>query len=569
MTNNCNNQTVCENTYDENGNLVDGNGANGNASGGGCAPARGGAGSSTGADTCPTTSAGATCRPWQLTKTRDNCLIDSFIEEHIAIGGADINVFKMLGIHEQGRLVDLAENGEAISSGDIVGYAKEEAFTVFLTEWRSAQKGPEVSQSGFIGYDFGEIKLDNNRVRYSVDTGIKHNISTIRIKQGNDAKNRATKIRVERSADMDTWYGVALLTLPDNDCLNTIHFRNTVPMRYWRLRPIQFNGGAGDWWSVQALEMMDYDLTSIEDIQDKIWHENRDRDYASESVLIKGSYDLIDAQSDISRGGLELPSQMFYIAVSFSATVSILGRPIVIGDIFEMPSEIQYTAKLEPIKKYMEVVDVAWSTEGYTPGWVPTMQRVIVAPMLASEETADIVGGLEGYKDGNGFLESFDGEHGMDDGQHPIFQDYTDIEQAIEQIATDKNHLPERGRDIADVQQFSDEQVEAAEAQGARNLGKVGARPRQLYVEDGLPPNGLPFTEDDSFPANPADGAYHRLTYTGINSEIPARLFRWSTAKQRWIFMEKDKRSTLAETKPILQEFLRSSTSKPSDEIAK
>ena len=82
-----------------------------------------------------------------------------------------------------------------------------------------------------------------------------------------------------------------------------------------------------------------------------------------------------------------------------------------------------------------------------------------------------------------------------------------------------------------------------------------------------MPPNGADFTEGDSLPENPIDGAYHRLTYTGLSSDIPARLFRNSTAKGRWIYLETDKRSQYSETKPILQEFLKSTTGKPLNEI--
>lgn len=555
----------CEAQYDENGNLVPGTGTDNGSGDSSCVTNPNGT-------VCPATSAGAECKPWQLSKSNDNCFIDSVIEENLLIGGADMNVFKLLGVHEQGRLVDLTENGAAISGGDSAGFPKAQAFTTFVTQWRSAQKGTGVTSSAYIGYDFGEIKLNNGRNRYSVETAVKHNIASIKIKQGNNAQNRATKVRIERSSDMVKWYGAAVVTLPDDNCWNTILFNNSVPMRYWRLRPIEFNGGAGDVWAVQALEFFDYDLTAIDNIEDKIWNENRDRDYADQSIAIKASYDLLDVQSDMARFGIELPSQTYYLTVSFNSVVQRLGRPLVIGDIIEMPSEQQYTPTLQPIKKYMEVVDVGWSPDGYTPGWQPLLQRVIVSPMLATQETADIFGGLEGYKDGTGFFENFAQTHGMDDGKHPVFQDYSDISQTIEETATDPQHTPERGRDPADITQFSEEQLQAAEEQqpGAANgLQNIGLNPRQLYVEDGLPPNGLPYTEGDEFPPSPANGDFHRLTYIGIDSSIPARLFRYSVAKHRWVFMESDKRSTLKETKPILQEFLGSVGKIPSEDIAK
>lgn len=558
------NTDVCENVYDENGNPINGNGTDEN--GNSCVPSNSG----TGADSCPTSGGGDTCKPWQLTMTRDNCIIDDFVEESINIASADVNVFKLLGVHEQKKLIDLTENGNAISGGDHAGFPKEEAFTTFVTEWRSVQKGPAVLTSAFIGYDFGIIRLENKRRRYGAETHIKHNISSIKIKQSNNVKNRITKARVERSEDGIKWYGAAIITLPDDNCLNTIHFRSTAPMRYWRIRPLEFNGAATDYWGVQALEMFDFELTRISNIQDKIWHENRDRDYAEESIRIKAYYDLLDVTSEMARFGIELTGQVLQFQVSFNASVAALGRPIVIGDIFEVPSEQQYNTNLEPIKKYMEVTDVAWASNGYAPNWVPLIQRITTQPMWASQETADIFGGLEGYEDDTGFFENFAETHGMDDGDHPVYQDYSDVDHTIDQTADDQSHLPERGRDPADITQFSEAQLEAAESQGIRqSIEKIGLNPKQLYVEDAMPPNGLPFTEGDTLPPSPNDGDYHRLTYTGIDASIPARLFRYSLAKNRWVFMESDKRAKYKETKPVLQEFLGSATRKPSDEIAK
>lgn len=560
----------CENIYDENGNPINGSTPDvGNTGFNSCVPADTGH-NAIGAALCPTTGNGdPTCKPWQLINDRINCYADSLVNEHLNIGAANINVFKLLGIHEQGQLVDITGKGEAISNGDAAGFPKEQAFTTFLTEWRSLQTGPAILASAYIGYDFGEIKLDNGRRRYGIETSIKHNISTIKLKQGNNPNNRVTKVRVERSEDGIKWYGTSILTLPNDDCLNTIHFRNTVPMRYWRLRPIEFGGGIGDYWAVQAFELMDYDLTSIEDVQDKIWNENRDRDYATESILVKGTYDPANETADISRFGLELPSQIYEFKMGFSATIAALGRPPVVGDIFEIPSEIQFDANLQPIRKYMEVIDVGWDSEGYTPGWFTTLLRVSAAPLMATQETADIFGGLETYDDGNGTLVNKEGIE-METGIHPIFQDYSDLSQTIEQTATDREHTPERGRDPADIHQFTDSEAEQLVDQGVPYALKLGLQPKQLYVEDAMPPNGLPFTEGDALPpTNTAnDGDYHRLTYESIDETIPARLYRYSSAKNRWIFMESDKRAKYKETRPRLQEFVQSGNATDAGKIA-
>jgi len=498
------------------------------------------------------------CSPFQLTQNNDSCFIDGVVEENLNIGAADIHVFKLLGVHEQGQLVDLVGNGTPIAGGNASNFPASQAFDAFVTQWRSSQTGSNVPLTSYIGYDFGEIKLENERQRYGIDTSINHNIATIKIMQGPNSENRATRVRVERSKDGITWYGVSILTLPDDDNLNVIHFKHSVPSRFWRLRPIDFNGGVSDRWIIQALQLMDYDETSIDDIQDDIFLENRDREYASESTTIKGTYDLIDIQTELSRFGIELPNQQYYMHMSFNAVVTALGRPIVIGDIFEVPSETQYSATMEPIKKFLEVTDVGWSTEGYTPGWQPTMQRIIAQPMMASQETQDIFGGFNSTPDASGLV-------GIDDGNHPIFQDISNVSQSIEAEAS--TDLAERGSDPLDVQEFSAEELQSAADQGVPNLSKIGLNSKGLYVEDGLPPNDEAYTEGDSFPETFAEGDYHRLTYTGLAEDIPPRLYRYSTAKNRWVYLETDKREQYNQTKPILQQFLSSTTKTPSEDI--
>jgi len=519
-----------------------------------------------GPTSCPTPST-STCSDFQLTKFDDTCFINGVIEEHLNIGAADMLVYKLLGVHEQGELIDLVGNGNPISSGAAINFPAKNAFTTFVTEWRTLQKGQGIIDSGYIGYDFGSIKLPNGRERYGVDTSVNNSISTIKIKQGNNSQNRVTRARIERSFDGFKWFGAAVIELPDDNCLNTIHFRASVANRYWRIRPIAFNGSSNDYWAVQALEMMDYSLTQLNNIEDHIWLENRNRDYSEEAVLLKGTYDLLDSTTDLSRFGIELPNQQMYIQMSFSAMVAGLGRPVVIGDIFEVPSETQYNSKLEPIKKYMEITDVGWSTEGFTPGWIPTILRLVAMPMLGTPETADIFGGLEETPDESGLV-----KYGLLDldgirGEQPQVQDLSETTHAIQSEAI--TNTPELGSDMADIQEFDQHQRDVVKEQTGANLGIISSNKNQLYVEDALPPNHLPYTEADEFPDLPKNGDYHRLTYNQVGTNIAPRLFRWSNAKDRWIWIETDLRKAHNEQKPILSEFLASSNRVSSEKVGK
>lgn len=503
------------------------------------------------------------CSPFQLDKLlRDNCFVDGISNELSHIAGATFNVYKLLGVHEQGRLVDATGQGAPLSNGDWPLFPASNAYDIYATEWRSVQRGAAVLPSAYIGYDFGEIKTsDRSRRAYSVDTSIYKHITAISIKQSANPLRRSTRLRVERSDNGSKWYGVAIITLPDNDCLTTATFKASVPSRYWRFRPVSFNGvAANEVWSVQALQLHhNYEATEQYNVQDKILLENRDRDYATDAIPLKGTYDLTDVSTELTRFGIELPSQNITAQLNFSSCVLALGRPIVIGDIVELPSEAQYTSDMTRIEKWLEVTDVSWSTDGYTPGWQPTNLRVTLEPAYISQETQDLFGDIAA-KPIEGELGLIDGEN----GQHPLFQDYFDVDQTIHNVA--KDAVPERGAEASNtIREFTDEEKQAAINAGLPNIGKLGLNPTGLYVEDAMPPNNAPYTQGTSFPVSPKQGDYHRMTYEGV--DVPARLYRYSTAKNRWIFLEQDKRSVLNHSKPILQEFLRNGNV-ASDKIA-
>lgn len=506
----------------------------------------------TGSKACPDI---PICTTFSLADTTD-CYITALMNEAINIGGANINVFKLLGIHEQGQLVDLAKRGCPLSSGDAQGHNAGNVFNNNTCQWHSSLLGQAVLTSAFIGYDFGEIRLDNGRVRYGIDTNIRQHITTIKIQQHGDAVHRVTKARVERSEDKKVWYGVAIITIPDNGDENTIHFKHSSPARFWRIRPIQFNGIAmNTFWGVEKIQLIDFLATHLDNVQDELgFLESRDRDYASQSIRIKAYYPLVEVQTELTKFGIDFPSLQFDFSIGFDTAVSALGRPVVIGDIFEVPSEGQFSADLKLIRKYLEVTDVSWSTEGYTPSWTPSILRVIAQPMFASQETQDIVGDLAGFVDTTGLFN-------LDD---EIYQDLGDVDKTIRAKA--KDFVPEHGGDIADVEELTDEQIDAVKDKFP-GIAKLNVIPTAKYQEDALPPNGLPFTEGPAFPDNPKDRDYHRLTFA--KADIPTRLYRFSVKKNRWIYLETDRRFEFDERKPTLQRFLKDSASVSPSKVGK
>ena len=499
------------------------------------------------------------CSPWDLAnQPKTNCYADSLNQETLNIAGATVNVHKLLGIHEQTKLVDSVGLGKPISGGFQQGYPALNAFNTLQSEWKSLQTGVGVIASAYIGYDFGEVKLPNGRVRYGVEANVYKHITTIKIKQGSNKENRCSRVRVERSNNGIEWFGVAIVNLPDNDALNTVNFKHSVPSRYWRLRPVLFAGVECNTWVVQAIELIEYSATHVDNIQDMILLENRNRDYATETISLKGYYDLTSNNTDLSRFGIEIPTSNYQIKINFSACVALLGRPIVIGDIIELPSEAQYTPTLQTVKKYLEVTDVTWDSTSYTPGWLPLMLLVSVQPAMASEETQSVFGDLAATVDSSGL---FDGN----DGNNAKYQDFAAVTQNI--TAKAKEQVPERGSEGSNtIREFSEEDYDAAGV-NASTLNKMQFRRNKLYVEDAMPQNGENYTEGPTFPASPTNGAYHRVTQEGLAKDVPARLYRWSTVKNKWIYLETDRRAQYNATQPVLQEYRSSPTQTPANKI--
>lgn len=491
------------------------------------------------------------CSPWDLSQSSETCIINDYIEENINIGGAPLNVHKLLGVHEQGSLTDLSGTGAAMASSYLGNFPPKNAFDKYVTEWRSAETGTDVISNSFIGYDFGPIRLTNGRLRYGIETYVKKDISTIKMVQGCNKENRATKVRIERSVDGIKWFGVAMVDVPDCDGLVTLSFAASVPSRYWRMRPVKFNGGADDYWVVRAFELVDYEKTAITNIQDKFWLENRDRDYQEKAVAMKCAYTPNDVQSINGKWGFMFDADAYYLEVGFRQAVAKLGRPFVIGDIVQLPSETQYTPNMTPVLKYLEVTDVAWSTNGYTPTWQPTIQKLTAKQLIASQETQDIMGKLTRDMDSSGLLD-------IDDGiNNKKYQDYSAITQNIDAEAN--TMVPEKGEDYADVMKFSDSVIEWGDKVG-KNMRRYN-RVRNIYGIDALPPNGESYTEADEFPKNPKNDDYHRLAYTYVGKDIPARLYRWNAKKNKWLFLERDHRAEIRDAKPLLQDYENPDTS--------
>lgn len=572
---------------------------------------------------------------WSLTNdintSNENSYQESLAAENLNISGAEVNVFKLLGVHEQGRLVDLTGAGQALGSGN-----PSLAFDTLVGSWVSSETGLAVTQSpAYIGYDFGIRQTSYGQPEIAPDANNMLHITSLRIQQGPIATTRALQIRVDRSnggykidplkvifsgtgnggfgsfnsgaspkpgmfmavalspttfsimftgaggtsvlgvatvgvrfnsligsftitagtipfAINDSfsapieleWFRVDVVNLPNVATPALIRLKQSSPSRYWRLVPTSFAGTlSASSWVIDKLELFDFQQTRLDDIQDTLYMENRDRDYAKASLHIKAAYSPFDAVSDLSKFGFQV-ADIYTFTTSYATMVSVLGRPIVVGDVLEIPSELQYDHNLRPVRKFLEVNDVSWSAEGFTTAWKPVLYRFQAQQLVPSQEHRDILGTADTQKyiiDDGRF---FDGVEQIQTAPVTV----TEANQADASIA-----VPETGTNIRE------------QASGTNRFNQPGTYDGVGYfVEDGLPPDGLPYDTGFKLPdvAGVVDGAYFRLEYDP-KLKIAARLYKFSGVKNKFIYVESDRRGERSSHKPSQLEILNRTQTMP------
>jgi hypothetical protein len=471
--------------------------------------------------------------------------IASLQAEALEMAAGPVNVFPMLGVHSQGSTVDMVTSaGYPLSSGAPSGYNALDTFNVNDASWRSVQQGADViSAPAFIGFSFGTKKawdkLGAPQERYFTPEPVRKQVGSFKIRQGVVAENRATKARVEASDDGLEWKRVGIVSLPDTSDLVTVGVPSNAMYNQWRLVPIFFNGvSTNSQWEVIELHLLEATATSIDNIQDFFLMENRDRSYNRQSTLLKCQYDLLDVQSELAKFGISLP-QTYIFTCSFAVMVQKLGRPIVVGDVVELPGEVQYDAFLKPVRKWLEVTDTAWATEGYAFNWKPQLFKFYAQPIMPSVEHRDLLGTP-------GKINQAQADDDFLLGALQNDQAYKSTEAIIQKS---KDDVPQVGGDPANIM--------SGKAMGKPPGSYDGRDP---YVQDALPADGQAFTSGDALPPGNTitAGHFHRQTYTNLPASLrpPDRLLKWNGS--RWNVIEVNTRDKYSSHKRTIDKVLAS-----------
>jgi hypothetical protein len=192
---------------------------------------------------------------------------------------------------------------------------------------------------------------------------------------------------------------------------------------------------------------------------------------------------------------------------------------------------MQYDHNLKPIRKFLEVTDVGWAADGYTTGWKPVIYKFMAQQLIPSQEHRDILGTADTQK------------YIVDDGS--FFEGIEQI-QTGQLTAAEANHaeavakVPETGTNVRET------------SSGTNRFGAPGTYDGVgPYVEDGLPPDGQAYLEGFKLPdvASATDGQFFRLNYDP-KLKIAARLYKFSIVKNKWIYVETDRREARSAHRP-------------------
>ena len=581
---------------------------------------------------------------WQISDEDDLCarneasLQEGYAAENININGAPLNIYKLLGVHEQG-------DGSLLSKGVMMASQAQPGYPLSGVNnggaWHSFQAGSSVVGNAYIGLDFGvSLAPPGNLPANNPSRPNWQAVGAVSLKQGNTAFNYARQVRVEIAdgttsvgapsfvgvgdgninsilvgvnavasvvmvqatsssqfqvtalttmgqsvslgvaivgqqfnstlanfkIDMgvvpfgvgDTftfpinyvWKRAGVYNLTQTDQSTTLNFHSKLQVKAIRVVPTMFTGT--DNWEVLEFDVLDSPHTDINNIQDLFFQENRDRDYASTPLRIKAQYSINDSISDLSKFGLNILDQYSFI-VSFPVMVSLLGRPIVTGDIIEVIPEMQYDHNLLPVRKFLEVTDTGWASTGYSTAWKPSLYRFQAQEAIPSQETRDIFGTMDTAKYLTADSILSDGV-----GEQIEIAPLTVTEEIIKDAA---KAVPETGSDDQ-LTVFAPERPPKPPVNPKGQPEAMGAKyVANTYIEDGLPKNGEPYTEGYELPdvATATDGQYYRLNYASSTAIAP-RLYRFSSLKGRWLFMEQDKRGQYTSAKPSIHKILNSPT---------
>jgi len=297
-----------------------------------------------------------------------------------------------------------------------------------------------------------------------------------------------------------------------------------------------------------------YPSTSVTNIQDLLFLENRDRTYDTEIYRCRGIYNVQNIDFNLSQFGLFIDNDTLYMTVHINDMIRILGRKPISGDVLELPHLRDDFALNDfniGLPRYYVVEDVGRASEGFSVTWYPHLYRLKLKRVTDSQQFSQIFNAPA--TDANGdptnqtlrdLLSTYNQELSIND--QVIAQ--SEVDAAASGYETRQFYTlavdPTTGKPTL---QTADETNVNASTISDLASGTYGVPLRTGYtgylVGDGYPPNGYAFGFGIQFPSNPENNDYYlRVDF------LPNRLFRFSSVQNGWIAVEDAVRMTMTQT---------------------
>lgn len=130
-------------------------------------------------------------------------------------------------------------------------------------------------------------------------------------------------------------------------------------------------------------------------IQDLLFLENRDRSYEPNVYRVRGHYNVQNLDFDLSQFGLFLNNDIIFITVHYNDMIDLIGRKLMVGDVFELPHLTDYHPLNDLIptslRRYYQITDANFASEGFSQTWFPHLWRIKCEPLVDSQEFSGIL----------------------------------------------------------------------------------------------------------------------------------------------------------------------------------
>ena len=300
-----------------------------------------------------------------------------------------------------------------------------------------------------------------------------------------------------------------------------------------------------------------YATTSVTNIQDLLFLENRDRIYDTEIYRIRGLYNVQNVDFNLSQFGLFIDNDTLYMTVHINDFIKYIGRKPISGDVLELPHLRDDFALNEfdfALPRYYVIEDVGRASEGFSVTWFPHLYRLKLKKVTDSQQFAQIFD--QQAKDANGdpvadttlrdLLSTHNQELQISDAV--VQQAEIDVPKSgfetrqYYTIAAD----PDTGKTVLNTADSGS--VLASNASNGVTASSVTGVPQRsgytgYLLGDGFPVNGYDFGFGIQFPATAAaDDFFLRVDM------LPNRLYRFDGKQNAWIAVEDAVRMNMTNT---------------------